>query len=178
MEKNFIVTDELLWDYADGLLAVSEKQQIDAYLLQHPAQKAQLDAILAEKRAFTTVPLEKPNSDFAKQVMAAWVAEQSPLKASVPAKAKGQDWVLWGIAAGMVAMLFVPLWLAPNAVPTDLSLQIPEEYMPQLQVPAFDWQGLFGGAWLRTLLLITMALMSLKILDKYLQVRNLSLQGH
>lgn len=173
-----MLTDEQLWDYADGFLEADEKQQIDAHLRQHPAQQARLDAILAEKRAFATVPLEKPNSDFAKQVMAAWVAEQNPVKASVPAKAKGQDWVLWGIAAVMLAMLFVPLWLAPSAAPTELSFQIPEEYVPQLQVPAFDWQGLFGSTWLRTLLLITMAFMSLKILDKYLQVRTLSLQGH
>lgn len=172
-----MLTDDLLWDYADGFLQADEKQQIDAYLRQHPAQQARLDAILAEKRAFAAVPLEKPNSDFAKQVMAAWAAEQNPVKADVPAKAKGQDWVLWGIAALMVALLFLPILMAPNGAAMDISFQIPEEYVPQFQVPAFDWQGLFGSTWLRTFVLITMAFMSLKLLDKYLQVRNLSLQG-
>lgn len=170
-----MLTDDLLWDYADGFLEGDDKMRVDAYLRQYPEQKARLDAILSEKRAFSALTLEKPNAGFAQQVMAAWAAEQAPAKASAPVKPKGRDWILWGIAAAFGLMMLVPLWMAPAAAP---AFQIPEEYIPQVQVPTFDWAGFLSSAWLHNTVLLTMAFMGLKLLDKYLQVRNLRLSGH
>jgi anti-sigma factor RsiW len=176
MENNFMLTDDLLWDYADGFLAGEEKIKVDAYLRQHPEQQARLDQILSEKRAFTGTSLEKPDSGFARQVMAAWATEQTPMKATAKAAAKGTDWVLWGIAAAFGLMIAVPFLLAPEAVPSGLNIQIPEQYIPQL--PSFDWAGILNSAVLRNGLLLLLGFMGLKLLDKYLQVRNLHLSGH
>ncbi|MBK6994763.1 MAG: hypothetical protein IPH31_07480 [Lewinellaceae bacterium] len=178
MENNFLLTDDILWDYADGFLARDEKLRVDTYLRQHPEQQARLDAIMSEKRAFTAMPLEKPNTGFAQNVMAAWAAEQTPSKAAAPVKTKGHDWILWAISVAFGLMIVVPFMLAPSAAPSELSLQIPEEYIPQFQVPTFDWASFFSSALLRNTVLLTMAFMGLKLLDKYLQVRNMRLSGH
>jgi len=175
MENNFMLTDDLLWDYADGLLEGDEQIRVASYLGQHPEYQARLDAILSEKRAFSALRMEKPNAGFAQQVMAAWATEQVPAKALDLAKPKGRDWILWGIAAAFGLMMLAPLWMAPAAAP---AFQIPDAYIPQIQVPTFDWAGFFSSAWLRNLVLLTTAFMALKLLDKYLQVRNMRLSGH
>lgn len=178
MENNFMLTDELLWDYSDGFLEEAEKLQVEAYLRQHPEQQARLQGILAEKRAFSNLPLEKPGSDFASKVMTAWVAEQAPAKAGTIAKPKGRDWILWSIALAFGIMLALPFLMPASEVPTTLPLQIPADYMQQVQWPTFDWAGLLNSSLMSYLLLLTLAFMSLKLLDKYLQVRNMRLSGH
>jgi anti-sigma factor RsiW len=168
MEHKFMLTDELLWDYADGFLDGVEKQQVETFLRQNPDQKTRLDAILAEKRLLAEYPLETPPVDFARNVMSAWAAEQSP---KLQKAQKGRDWILWGIGLTFGIMLLAPMVLLILSAPAELSVQIPEEYLPQ--VPSFDWAGLLNSALFRNALLFTLALMSLKILEKYLQVRHL-----
>ena len=175
MENNFILTDDILWDYADGFLGGEEKLRVEAYLRQHPERNSRLEAILAEKRAFSAIPLENPDTGFAQKIMAAWSAEQAPEKAMGVVKGTGRDWILWGIAAAFGLMIAVPFLISPAAVPAEFTFQIPEEYIPR--VPTFDWAGFLSSAWLRNTLLLLTAFIGLKILDKYLQVRSLSLSG-
>ncbi|MDX1910007.1 MAG: hypothetical protein SFV22_00910 [Saprospiraceae bacterium] len=169
MENNFMLTDDLLWDYADGFLDRQEQLRVEAYLEQNPAQKARLEVILSEKQALSKLSPEMPPSDFSRNVMAAWAAEQ----ASAVQKAKGRDWILWGIGLLFGLMLIAPMIMLFLSVPADFSVQIPQEYIPQM--PQFDWVALLDSALFRNLLLISLALMSLKILEKYLQVRYLNL---
>ncbi|MFN0176900.1 MAG: anti-sigma factor family protein [Saprospiraceae bacterium] len=178
MENKFLLADDMLWDYADGFLDRDEKLRIDAYLRQHPEQQARLDAIMLEKRAFSALPLEKPNTGFAQEVMSAWAAEQAPSIAAAPVRTKGRDWILWAISVAFGLMIAMPFLLVPSATPSEFTLQIPEEYIPAFQVPIFDWAGFFSSALLRNTVLLTMAFIGLKLLDKYLQVRNMRLSGH
>lgn len=173
-----MLTDELLWDYADGFLEETERLQVDAYLRQHPEQQARLQGILAEKRTFSKLPLEKPASDFANKVMMAWAAEQAPAQAGTIVKRQGRDWILWGIALAFGIMLALPFLMPASEAPTSLPLQIPDDYLQQVQLPTFDWAGLFNSSLMSYTLLLTLAFMSLKLLDKYLQVRNMRLSGH
>ena len=76
MENKFLLTDEMLWDYADGFLSPAEKGQVEDYLRGNPEWKARLDMIQAEKRELFSMTLEAPNPGFADRVMAAWAAEQ------------------------------------------------------------------------------------------------------
>ena len=75
MENNFLLTEDMLWDYADGFLPQEEKMQVDAYLRRHPEHQSMLDTILAEKKAFAALPMDRPKPGFTDRVMAAWVAE-------------------------------------------------------------------------------------------------------
>lgn len=178
MENNFKLTDEILWDYADGFLNGEEKLRVDTYLHQNPAQQARLDSILSEKRSFSALSLEKTDAGFAQQVMTAWAAEQSPAKAALATQKAGRDWILWGIAAAFGLMIALPFLLFPAAAPAAASWQIPEQYVPQVQVPGFNWAGFLNGAFLRNFVILTLAFMGLKLLDKYLQVRNMHLSRH
>lgn len=164
-----MLTDDLLWDYADGFLDGQEKLQVETFLQHNPAQKARLDAILAEKRLLSNLSPEVPPSDFSKKVMAAWAIEQAP----EVQKNRGRDWILWSIGLLFGLMLIAPMVMLFLSVPADFTVQIPQEYVPQL--PRFDWAALLDSALLRNTLLFSLALMSLKILEKYLQVRYLNL---
>ena len=178
MENNFLLSDDMLWDYADGFLEDAEKLQVEAYLQQHPEQRYCLDSILREKRAFAALPLEKPQSGFADRVMAAWVAEQTQARAVAPAKPR--DWVLLSIAGVFGLFLFgafiLVIAMALESVPM---VSIPEAYMPQ--VPVLDWAAILINPAFRYSLILLLAFLILQILDKYLQQRNRSyglLSGH
>jgi hypothetical protein len=175
MENNFMLTDELLWDYADGFLSAEAKTQVENWLKTHPDAQQRLDQIMAEKRAFSGLTLEKPGADFALKVMNAWAAEQAPAKRA--SKAGNKDWIFWGASGILLALLFVPFLLAPDAPPSE-PVRIPEKFIPQVSVPAFDWAGLLNNSSLQFMLMATLALLSLKLLDKYLQVKQLQAAGH
>lgn len=162
MENNFLLTDDMLWDYADGFLETKEKARVDAYLRQHPEQRERLDAILAEKRTFATLPLEKPKAGFADRVMAAWAAEQAHARATKP----GKDWIIYIISA--VLGLFIVSAMVVTGMqqtPAQLPIEMPE-------VPTFDWGALFGNRVLQYGLYFSLALLALKFVEKYLEQRR------
>lgn len=84
--NHFLVTDELLWDYADGLLSQEEKQQLDMYLVQHPEHLVRLSYIQKEKMTLHTFGPESPRAGFADKVMATWVSEQMHQSATLAQK--------------------------------------------------------------------------------------------
>ncbi|HLP93698.1 MAG TPA: hypothetical protein VK168_06655 [Saprospiraceae bacterium] len=171
MEHKFMLTDDLLWDYADGFLSPEETRQVADFLQKHPEYQARLDQIHAEKRAFANLPLENADSGFAQQVMSAWAAEQQPAVAT--AKNKGNDWIFWAASSVIALLVFLPFLLPSKSAAPAKPLEIPEKWNPQWELPSYDWAGLFGNNTTYFLLLATLALLSLKLLDKYLQVRHL-----
>ena len=175
MENKRFITETTLWEYADGLLSPEDQLRVEAHLLQHPELQPQLDAILAEKRAFSSLSLENPDAGFSKRLMHAWAAEQTASKVNATQKKTNPDWMPWAIAAGFALVLLAPLFHFPTVAPSSIGLQIPEQYRPQFQTPDFDWVGFLNSTTLHTVLLLTLAFTSLKLLDKYLQVKNLRL---
>lgn len=163
MENNFMLTDDLLWDYADGFLDPAEKQQVERYMQQHPDARLRLEHILTEKREISSLPLESPNAGFADRVMAAWAAEHVHQQA----KAKGGDWIIRIIPAvfglfvltPVVVMVFAALQLAPGELPT----------IPMPEMPVIDWAAWVGNPILQYGLLLTLVLMGLRFLEKYVQ---------
>ena len=168
MENNFLLTDDRLWDYADGFLEGAEKLQVEAYLQQHPDQWKRLEAIQGEKRALAALPLEKPQAGFADRVMAAWVAEQSYTRAL--AAAKPYDRILLSIAGAFGVFLILAFILAISMAPEVVPLNIPTQYIPSM--PVVNWALLFDNVIFRNAMILILALLTLQILDKYLQQRN------
>lgn len=165
-----MLNEDLLWDYADGFLPQEEKSRVDAYLKAHPEWQAKLDAIMAEKRAFSEQPLAHPDAGFAAGVLRAWAAEQAPVKQ----KDKGQDWILWSIALLFCAMIALPFLFNSGTPSADQPLfQLPEQYQPKFSLPEFDWNGLFNSGLLRNAFLLLLGYLSVKILEKYWRVRHL-----
>lgn len=169
-----MITNEMLWDYADGFLSEAEKLQVEAHLQQHLEYRVQLESILAEKRAFAAMPLEKPRAGFADGVMAAWAAEQARTVATKPAKPR--DWILWVMGGVMGALLLGALVLGIGMAPAVPAVTIPDQYTPQ--IPAVDWAAILGSSVLRYGLVLMLAVLMLQILDKYLQQRNRLVMAH
>lgn len=131
MNQDFQITDELLWDYADGFLSSEEKHQVEAFLGQHPAWQDRLQAIRGEQQALFNVPMEKPRADFADRVMAAWATETVHNHAKN--KAHGRDWIIIAIAA--VFGLFI---LTPIVVMVVAALQSSAPEVSN-QITSVDW---------------------------------------
>jgi anti-sigma factor RsiW len=164
MNNNFSITDDLLWDYSDGLLAQAERLQVETYLQKHPEAFQRLRAIEAEKRMLAGLALEKPDTDFSKRVMTAWLATQAQ-----PVAAK-RDWILFSIMGVLAFLIAVALVLIVGTAPELAPVEIPEKLLPQM--PAIDWAFVFDSAMVRYGFIITLALLSLQFLDKYLQQRT------
>lgn len=169
MEQPFVLTEDMLWDYADGFLSPEEKMRVDAYLQQHPEQAPRLDAITAEKKLFAALPTERPNAGFADRVMAAWVSEQAGSRQM--AATPGKDWIIYSIAAAMGLFLVLPILLIFFSNPAGATDVIPAEYMPQ--TPVIPWAEIFSGPVLRFGVPLALMLFSFRFLDQYLQQKKM-----
>ena len=164
MAQEFLLHDDLLWDYADGLLTPEQRMQVDALLPQHPEAQARLDAILAELRALKAVPTSKPDAGFADRVMVAWVGEHAFGRAPV----RGNDWILRVVPLVFAAVvLFVLVAMLTSlfrygSPEMPLGVDIPE-------VPQYDPGSILGHSLFRYGSLLLMAVLLLRILDKFLQ---------
>lgn len=168
MKDTLLLTDDMLWDYADGFLSTAEKYRVEEYLRLHPEAQARLDIILAEKRELFSLPLESPDPGFADRVMAAWATEQ----VHVRAKVKGKDWII-----RLFVAVFGLFLLAPVVVMVLAALQLSPEQVPAItipEMPAIDWSLWANNAFLQYGLLLTAVLMGLRFLDKYLQHRRMA----
>lgn len=165
MDNHFILTDDILWDYADGLLSASEKAQVEAYLKQHPELAQKLERVLTEKRNFQELSLERPDKGFADRLMAAWVTEQTHARA----QARKPDWVLSSIALVFGLFLLVAIGAILMSAPEN-SFGIPDNLMPEM--PSFDLSGALGNPMLRFGVMLILAFLGLQILDKYLQQKK------
>ncbi len=169
MEKAFFLTDDLLWDYADGFLTGVEKQQVEEHLSMHPEWQTRLQLILNEKRELAALPMEAPSTGFTDRVMAAWAVEHL----NKTAEAKGNDWVI-----RLIAVVFVLFVLTPAIVMVVAALQMPASEIPALELPQVSLPVVQWDTWLSSpVLLIGLMLIfvffGLRFLDKFLLQRLL-----
>ncbi|MEO6038741.1 MAG: hypothetical protein ABIQ93_10030 [Saprospiraceae bacterium] len=162
MEKNMLLTDDLLWDYADGLLEPAERQRVRDALLRQPEAARQLELILAEKKAFASLPLETPKGGFADRVMAAWTLENPQLR---PAEKQGRDWMILLISGGFGLLLLFPLLALVVTALRSGAAALPAGYT----LPAINWAGVLGNSALHYTIGLTFIFISLRLLDRYLQ---------
>lgn len=170
MEPSFVLTEDMLWDYADGFLSAAEKAQVDDYLRQHPEHHARLDAIMAEKRNFSALALEHPNAGFADRVMAAWATEQGG-KTDFSAD-KSRDWIIYcigGVLAGILVLLIaMVLASAPESAPMGIE---PSDYIPEV-----PWAKIFSGPIARFGMPLALLFVGFRFLDQYLQQKKVLAQ--
>ncbi len=83
MEK---ITDEQLWDLADGFLSNAQKIEIEQKINQNSDILARFENIQAQKRLFSMTEMEKPTSDFAAKLLQKWQTEQASvaLETAIP----------------------------------------------------------------------------------------------
>lgn len=164
--NNFLINDDLLWDYADDLLDPAAKQQVDAYILQYPEWKMRLDAVLAEKKAlFGAHTLEKPFPGFADHVMAAWTSGQVEDFATA-AKNKGRDWIVYAVAAVFGLFILMPILafcvtLMQGGAPVNLPVELPN-------MPTYDWMALLQLPMLQYAAYLLLTFLALRLAERFL----------
>jgi anti-sigma factor RsiW len=167
MDNHFLLTDDLLWDYADGFLSAEERQLADRYLAQHPEWQARLDMLLAERKALSALPLEKPRPDFTHRVLAAWAVEQV---AARPALADSPDWIVRSIGwtfGGMIVLTMVTLF--------GMALSVTTTAPPSVSLPAWSidaWQDALSNPIWGYSLVVLSAIALLLFIDRYRQYRQ------
>ena len=170
MENNFLLTEDMLWDYVDDLLNEEDRRMVESYLSQHADQRARVDHIRQEKMALSALPFEKPDRLFADRVLAAWAGEQVQTFAATAPPAR-RDWVVHAIAASLGVFLLAPLMVlvvvafqAAPAVPVQL---------PTVKYPSVDeFSALMSNQALQFGLIAVPVILSLFLLDKYLHQRR------
>lgn len=169
MDNHFIITEDILWDYADGLLDADTKSLVEKYLAQRPADRDRLTAIMGEKQALGSLPLDKPAANFADKVMAAWTFEQQ--KARIAAAPKN-DWGIWAIAIGFGLLMATPLIFALFSGDSGtVSPKFPQFDLP-MAVQKFDLLGVLGSPVLQYAFYLALASLSIRLLEKYLHYRR------
>lgn len=167
MEGKFFLTDELLWDYADGFLDATEKVRVEQFLEQHPEWQQRLRLIRDEKQSLAAMSLEDPGVGFTDRVMAAWAAEQATAKAK-----NGKDWIIRLIPVVFVAFVLYPLIVMVSATNKLAPKDLPSVSLPEL--PAVDWASWISSPILLYGLLLLTAVFGLRFLDKILQHQRLA----
>jgi anti-sigma factor RsiW len=162
------INEDILWDYADGLLSPAERLEVDALLRSDPALQAQLQEVLAFRAQMHAIPLEKPRAGFADGVMAAWAGEQLAAYQPPP----NRDWMVFGVAGAFGLFIVGALASAIASLPWPKSVQLPFK-MPQWEWPDWDFGALSLDARLLQLLVPALfTVLALTVLDKYLRHRH------
>lgn len=170
MEQSFVLTEDMLWDYADGFLSPAEKAQVEDCLRRTPEHRERLDAIMAEKRNFSALSLEHPDAGFADRVLAAWTAEQAG-KADLSAD-KSRDWIAYGIGGLLTGFLFLLIVLIFNSAPDAAPMGIePTDYIPEI-----PWAQIFSGPIARFGMPFALLFVGFRFLDQYLQQKKVLAQ--
>lgn len=159
------INEDILWDYADGLLTPAERLEVDAYLRQHPEYQVQLNEVLAFRAQMHATPLEKPRAGFTDRVMAAWATEQ--MQAYQPPA--NRDWIVFSVAAAFGLFILSAFVSVVFTVTGSISAPLPLE-LPSMQLPELG--GVFQSRLLQLLLPVALAVMTLLLLDKYLRHRK------
>ncbi|MFN0016338.1 MAG: anti-sigma factor family protein [Saprospiraceae bacterium] len=162
MNSTFFLTDDILWDYADGFLDASQQQEVEKHLRLHPEWQTHLQAILDEKREMSSLPLETPKPGFADRVMAAWAAEH----VTKTVQSKSNDWVVRCIALAFVLFILAPAILMIVAALRMPATQIPGIDLPQVSLPAVEWSALFGSSFLQIGFLLVFVFFALRLFEK------------
>lgn len=169
------VNEELLWDYADGLLADDQRVQVEAWLLQHPEGQQLVEQIRAEKRALFEVPLEKPNGGFADRVMAAWAMEQVHAQGA-KAVTRHKDWVIYGIAGVFGLFILTPI---VALIVTLIQTQFEAPALPvDYTMPTVNWELVFGNSAFHYAAYLMLTFLLLRFAEKFIQLKMSSRPAH
>lgn len=164
-----LINEDILWDYADGLLSPAERLEADALLRSDPALQAQLQEVLAFRAQLHATPLEKPRAGFTDGVMAAWASEQMQAYQVPP----NRDWMVFAVAGGFGLFIVSTLVSVIASIPWPTSVRLPAVEVPKWELPKWNLDHLrFDPQLLQLLLPALLVVLALTVLDKYLRHRQ------
>jgi anti-sigma factor RsiW len=164
--KNTHLNEDLLWDYADGLLDAREQAELENNLQHNPEWQQTLDGIMALKAQLHATPLDKPRRDFSDRVMAAWADEK--MTAFKPDK--GKDWIVYLISTLFGMFILIPFIMFIGQMSTLSSGSGTPLKLPEFNVTQWIDSMNFGSATLAGLMIL--CLLTVLFLDRFLRHRQ------
>jgi hypothetical protein len=165
--------ENLLWDYADGLLSENEAETVRLQLLENPTMQRQLEVILKEKNVLMDINLELPNRYFTDSVMAKWTMEQYQIHQNQTVNSGPQtDWILRAIGGLMAVFVLLPVLVAMitgGKGYTNLPKTV--ELTQKLTLPKVDYSAFFSHPFVYYAFIFGLVYLGLQMFDKYLQQR-------
>ncbi|POY39181.1 hypothetical protein C3K47_01410 [Solitalea longa] len=115
------ITEEQLWDLADGLIPEAEAAELIRSISMNPKLKQKFEEIKAINASLASTELETPSPAFTANVMTKWRAELAPpvsaLKTLVNRK------IIYGVAAIFAFLIVGLLFFAIGNAPAEPSTQ-------------------------------------------------------
>lgn len=168
-QNGIFLNEDLLWDYADGLLSPDEQRQVEQLLARYPERQAQLAHIRQQKVALSALKPDSPKAGFADKVMAAWVAEQFHEKAR---SAPDRKLLLFPLVLGGLLVFGLALTVAA-VIKTGLPEVQQSPALPALPTVSPDFiTATLQHAGVQMGVLMVFALMALVLLERWVRVRR------
>ena len=154
--------EEKLFDYIEGTLPASEKEELERLIAREPALKNEIEAILkADSLMLGNKLLDTPHEGFSDRVLNRIISKKNRFSTS--------NRILW-LALSLFALVMAAVVMVLPAMQSGGSGNIvPEEWIPQ--VPSFDGSKIteaFDNPALLQLALAISAIALLLVLDKLL----------
>lgn len=115
-----IVTENTLWDYADNLLSMQERQAVEIAIATDPILRAQLDEILQFQQGLSLQTSEFPNANLSQQILQSWAQEQAASQVEFKANYRP----LYVIMTFVAIVFFIAIIITIQSV-QSISLVIP-----------------------------------------------------
>ncbi|SMO51790.1 anti-sigma factor family protein [Solitalea koreensis] len=169
------ITEEQLWDYADGLLSADEAKEIHSLIAADPSLQKKLEEIKAISKSLAEMTLETPSVDFTSKVISAWKTElASPKPAAL--KTIVNKKIIYGVAG-----LFVVSILALLAYTVAATVNVPASGIYDLSkysssLPKVNADVIFSNKLFYQLFFLLDVVLLLIFVDKYLRVKKLKKQ--
>ena len=166
MENQFIMNEDVLWDYADELLDKADRDRVDIYLRQHPEWQTRLSEVREMRAMLGNLPLESPDSGFSAQVMQAWNTLQT--EAAPTQRNNRVKWVFLGVAGVLLVLVLIPIVALFRMAG---SIETPNLKLPEIQPERFipDAAPLISNmAAFQVGFYLVLALATLRLLETYL----------
>lgn len=80
MKEQFQINEEVLWDYADGLLPSAAAQAVESALAGSVELQKAYEKVQAEKLILISIPSEVVPRNLSKNIMASWGTEQEQVQ--------------------------------------------------------------------------------------------------
>lgn len=122
------ITEDQLWDYAEGRLPAPEKPAVEQWLAGDPGRRRQLEDIRLISGALSGGEAEQPSLRFAARVMEAWDTEQALRTA--PLKTHTDKRVVY--AVGGLLVLTLAFFLGTLFTSSHPGLLRPEEQVNRI----------------------------------------------
>ncbi|MCO4292989.1 hypothetical protein NF867_08955 [Solitalea sp. MAHUQ-68] len=115
------ITEEKLWDLADGLISEPEAGELIRSISLDPKLKQKFEEIKAIKISLASMELEVPSSSFTANVMAKWRAEIAPQQSALKTLVNRK--IIYGVAAIFIVSIIGLLFLVIGNAPAEPSAQ-------------------------------------------------------